>query len=265
MENRLTKLFQNKTENILSIYFTAGFPQINHTLEITEALAKAGADILEIGIPFSDPIADGPTIQESNQKALENGMTVELLLNQIKDLRKKVEIPVLLMGYLNPIMQYGMERFCKEIAKIGIDGLILPDLPMYVYEAEYKATFEHYNLSNIFLITPQTSDIRIKKIDELGQGFIYMVSTSSTTGRTDAISQNQENYFSRISQMNLKNPKLIGFGISDNESFSKACTYANGAIIGSAFIKHLANNKKSIQESVQDFVYKIKQPISITS
>ena len=237
--NRLNELFARKQEPLLSIYFTAGYPELNSTLDIAEALEKAGADFLEIGFPYSDPLADGPVIQRSSQKALENGMTLEVLFEQLKDLRKRVSIPILLMGYFNPVLQYGVEKFCKACAEVGADGVIIPDLPMYEYEGMYKDCFLSNGINNIFLITPQTSDERIRKIDELSEGFIYLLSSSSTTGTNLALSTETEQYFSRIKQMNLKNPTMIGFGISNRESFNKAAQYTRGAIVGSAFVKFL--------------------------
>ena len=237
--NRLNQLFATKEENLLSIYFTAGYPELNTTVDIAEALEKAGADFLEIGFPYSDPVADGPTIQHSSQTSLDNGMTLSLLFEQLKDLRSRVSIPVLLMGYVNPIVQYGVERFCKAAAAAGVDGIIVPDLPMYEYEMLYSNHFEDNGLSNIFLVTPQTSAERIRKIDELSNSFIYLLSSSSITGGNLQLTDNIESYYTRIKAMQLKNPIIIGFGISDNRSFNKACQYANGAIVGSAFVKLL--------------------------
>jgi len=240
--NRLNQLFDTKKNNLLSIYFTAGYPELDATLDIAEALEKAGIDFLEIGFPYSDPVADGPTIQHSSEKALENGMTLNLLFEQLKDLRKRVTIPILLMGYVNPIVQYGVERFCKKAAEVGVDGIIVPDLPMYEYEAMYSKHFAENNLSNIFLVTPQTSEERIRRIDELSNSFIYLLSSSSITGGNLQVSANIEDYYKRVKAMHLKNPAIIGFGISDNKSFSKACEYAAGAIVGSAFVKLLGTD-----------------------
>lgn len=239
--NRLQNLFNTKTNNLLSIYFTAGYPELNSTLTIAEALEKAGADFLEIGFPYSDPVADGPTIQHSSEGALQNGMTLHVLFEQLKGLRKHVSIPILLMGYVNPIVQFGVERFCKMAAEVGVDGVIVPDLPMYEYEAMYSKYFAQNNLSNIFLVTPQTSEERIRKIDELSNSFIYLLSSSSITGSSLNVSTNIEDYYRRIKNMQLKNPAIIGFGISNNDNFKKACEYANGAIVGSAFVKLLEN------------------------
>ena len=198
--------------------------------------------MVEIGLPFSDPLADGPTIQASSTQALKNGMTTELLFKQLKDIRKSVDIPLIIMGYFNPMFQYGIEAFCKKCSEIGIDGLIIPDLPVDVYHEEYQAIFEKYGLINVFLITPQTSDERILYIDSISNGFIYMVSSASTTGAQSGFGDEQTNYFERIADMDLKNPQVIGFGISDNKTFTQATDYAKGAIIGSAFIKHLTTN-----------------------
>lgn len=237
--NRLTELFSTKKEPILSIYFTAGYPSLDSTVDIAEALEKAGADFIEVGFPYSDPLADGPVIQNSSQVALKNGMTLPVLFEQLKELRKRVSIPVLLMGYVNPVLQYGVENFCNKCAEVGIDGIIVPDLPMYEYENMYKNCFLGNKLSNIFLVTPQTSEERIRKIDELSNGFIYLLSSSSTTGKNLTVSDEADAYFSRIKDMKLKNPTMIGFGISDQKSFNKASEYTRGAIVGSAFVKFL--------------------------
>lgn len=250
--NRINQLFQNKNKNILSIYYTAGYPNLDDTLTIARALEEAGADMLEIGFPYSDPVADGPVIQASSKQALDNGMDLKLLFEQLKDLRKYVKIPVLLMGYVNPLLQYGVENFCKACAEVGVDGLIVPDLPMVEYEEFYKDTFQQYGISNVFLITPQTAVERIHKIDELTNGFIYMVSSSATTGKNLSLSQVTEDYFSRVAALELKNPTMIGFGISDQPSFEKACQYASGAIIGTAFVKALESDK--LEESIQGFM-----------
>jgi len=250
--NRLQNLFNTKKNNLLSIYFTAGYPELNSTLAIAEALEKAGVDFIEIGFPYSDPVADGPTIQHSSERALENGMTLNILFEQLKDLRKKVSIPVLLMGYVNPIVQFGVENFCKKAAEVGVDGIIVPDLPMYEYEAMYAKYFTDNNLSNIFLVTPQTSEERIRKIDGLSNSFIYLLSSSSITGGKLNVSTNIEDYYRRIKAMELKNPAVIGFGISNNASFKKACEYAAGAIVGSAFVKLL--ERENYLAEVPEFV-----------
>ncbi|MFD2146955.1 tryptophan synthase subunit alpha [Mucilaginibacter antarcticus] len=237
--NRLNTFFANKKDNLLSIYYTAGYPELNTTVDIAEALEKAGVDFLEVGFPYSDPVADGPTIQNSSQKSLDAGMTLTVLFEQLADLRKRVSIPILLMGYVNPIVQYGVERFCKKAAEVGVDGIIVPDLPMYEYETMYSGYFADNNLSNIFLVTPQTSPDRIRKIDGLSNAFIYLLSSSSITGGSLNVSDSIEAYYTRVKQMKLDNPIIIGFGISDNATFSKACQFANGAIVGSKFVKLL--------------------------
>jgi tryptophan synthase alpha chain len=255
--NRISALFSQATEPILNVYTTAGFPHFEDTMTVLNALQKGGVDIIEVGMPYSDPVADGETIQLSNQAALEQGMSVAHLFEQLKDMRKSITVPVLLMGYINPVLQYGVEAFCAKCAEVGVDGLILPDLPMLEYEASYKAIFEKYGLYNILLITPQTNDERIRHIDSVSKGFIYMVSSASTTGAKTGISADQEVYFSRIAAMNLQNPRLIGFGISDHESFLKASKNASGAIIGSAFVKMIAQ-AKDLQAEIVDFVQSIK-------
>lgn len=255
--NRLNQLFNTKKKDILSIYFTAGYPDLGNTVAIAEAVEKAGADFIEIGFPYSDPVADGPTIQESSQKALENGMNLNLLFTQLKDLRNRVSIPILLMGYANPMVQYGVGRFCKTAAEVGVDGVIVPDLPMYEYESMYKDIFAKYGLSNIFLVTPQTSEERIRKIDGLSNSFIYLLSSSSITGKNLEVSDAIENYYKRIKAMQLKNPIIIGFGISNNKTYTKACEYASGAIVGSAFVKYLAS-KPDYLSGIGEFIKTIK-------
>lgn len=239
--NRINNKIKQESK-LLSIYFTAGYPNLGDTVSIIQELEKSGVDMIEIGLPFSDPLADGPTIQASSTQALKNGMTTEVLFEQLEDIRKTVEIPLLIMGYFNPILQYGVEAFCKQCQAIGIDGLIIPDLPVDVYHDDYKSTFEKYGLINVFLITPQTSDDRIRYIDSVSNGFIYMVSSASTTGTQSGFGEEQTNYFKRIANMNLNNPQIVGFGISNSETFAQATQYAKGAIIGSAFIKHLKHN-----------------------
>ena len=239
--NRINQQLQ-ENKKILSIYFSAGYPNLNDTVQIIQDLEKNGVDMIEIGLPFSDPLADGPTIQASSTQALHNGMTTQVLFDQLKDIRKTVNIPLVIMGYFNPMLQYGVEKFCATCAEIGIDGLIIPDLPVDVYADEYKAIFEKYGLKNIFLITPQTSDERIHFIDSVSDGFIYMVSSASVTGSSAGFGNTQEAYFQRIAQMNLKNPQVIGFGINNAETFQQATQFAKGAIIGSAFITYLKEN-----------------------
>ena len=253
--NRIKQLFATK-KDILSIYYTAGYPNLGDTVSIAEELESSGADLLEIGFPYSDPVADGPIIQASSKNALDNGMDLKLLFEQLKDLRKTVSIPVLLMGYVNPLLQFGVENFCKACAEVGVDGCIVPDLPMVEYEELYAPIFAQYGLSNIFLITPQTSSERIQKIDGLSNGFIYLLSSSATTGQNLQVSDTTEAYFSRIAGLKLKNPLMIGFGISSKETFDKACQYANGAIIGSAFVKAL--DGKDLRQSVGHFMREFK-------
>ena len=254
MMNRINQVFQNK-KDILSIYFTAGFPELDDTLIIIRELDKAKVDMIEIGLPFSDPLADGPTIQKSSEKALENGMTTDLLFGQLKNIRSITEIPIVIMGYFNPILQYGFEKFCKNCKKTGIDGLIIPDLPVDIYKKSYKTKLENFGLNMMFLITPQTSNDRIYSIDKLSKGFIYMVSSFGVTGAKDNFDKYQIDYFKRIKKMDLLNSLLIGFGISNNKTFKSACENSSGAIIGSAFINHLENYGVS---KTNDFIKKIK-------
>ncbi len=236
--NRIINKMASKGK-LLSIYFTAGYPALNDTAKIIRDLEKNGVDMIEIGLPFSDPLADGPTIQASSTAALKNGMTSEILFEQLKDIRESVSIPLIIMGYFNPILQYGVEAFCKKCQETGVDGLIIPDLPVDVYHEEYQETFEKYGLINVFLITPQTSEGRIRFIDKVSKGFIYMVSSASVTGSGKGFGDTQTEYFERINNMNLSNPQIVGFGIKDSETFDQATKTAKGAIIGSAFIKHL--------------------------
>lgn len=254
--NRINQLFQNKKENILSVYFTAGYPQLHDTVPIIQLLEKNGVNLIEIGMPFSDPVADGPIIQQSSLQALHNRMSVAKLFEQMKNIRQSVQIPLILMGYLNPVLQFGIERFCSHCKEVGIDGLIIPDLPLSEYQEKYQSMFESYGLHNIFLISPQTSVERIHQIDEASSGFIYMVSSSSTTGIKQQTDAQQNLYFERVASLGLKNPRLIGFGISNAETFSNACKYANGAIIGSAFVKAL-NNHLTLEERISEFVKSI--------
>jgi len=253
--NRITKKLQDN-KKLLSIYFTAGYPKTEDTKSIITHLEKSGVDMIEIGLPFSDPLADGPTIQASSTQALKNGMTTELLFQQLKDIRKTVDIPLIIMGYFNPMLQYGVEEFCKQCAKVGIDGLIIPDLPVDVYHDQYKALFDTYGLYNIFLITPQTSEERIRYIDDVSSGFIYMVSSSSTTGAKTGFGEEAQAYFKRISDMQLKNPQIVGFGISNKETFNQATTFAKGAIIGSAFIKYVSTHNI---EEIPEFINFIRE------
>ena len=255
--NRLQGLFSSKQTGILSIYFTAGYPKLDDTVPVLQLLEKSGVDFVEIGMPFSDPVADGPTIQHSSEVALENGMTVALLFEQLKDIRKTVSLPLLLMGYINPVLQYGMEAFCAKCEEIGIDGVILPDMPMQVYLEEYKDYFERHGLTNIFLITPQSSDERVQWIDAHSHGFVYMVSSFSTTGSSGRFGEQQLAYFQRIKNLSLRNATVIGFGISDSTNFKTACQYAQGAIIGSAFVKMLGGSQ-DLARDIPAFVSKLR-------
>jgi tryptophan synthase alpha chain len=257
MKNRITELFARKKKDILSVFYTAGFPALESTVSVAKELEQAGADIIEIGIPFSDPVADGPTIQQSNKVALDNGMTLRLLIDQVKEIRKGSKLPIILMGYLNPVMQYGVEKFVKDAAAAGVDGLILPDMPLYVFEEQHKDLFRSHNLCNTFLISPTTSEDRIRKIDSATDGFIYAVSASSTTGAKKEFSSEQVEYFTRLQGFKLKNPFLIGFGISDHATFSKASSYGAGAIVGSAFITLLRESKNQ-KTDIGSFVKNLK-------
>lgn len=255
--NRIARLFNEKKKDILSVFFTAGFPALDSTKLIAKTLEDAGVDMIEIGIPFSDPIADGPTIQHSNKVALDNGMSVKLLLEQVKEIRKEVSIPIILMGYLNPILQYGVEKFCKKASASGVDGLILPDMPMDEYLSGYKEHMESVSILNSFLISPTTSEERIRQIDHVSEGFIYAVSSSSTTGVKLDFTSEQESYFKRLQSLNLKNPFLIGFGVSSRQTFSRACQYSSGAIIGSAFI-NLLQSSTDLKADIPTFIKSIK-------
>ncbi len=256
MLNRITSLFSLKKKNILSVYFTAGFPEVHHTTIILNGLNDAGVDLVEIGIPYSDPLADGPVIQDSSKKAIENGMTVVRLFEQLKNIRSQTQIPIILMGYLNPILQYGEEAFIEKCSTTGIDGVIIPDMPIDYYQSNLQDHFRKYNLLNILLITPQTTEDRIRFIDDNSEGFIYLVSSNSITGNTKNTDL-QIDYFNRINRMGLRNPRLIGFGIHNNETYKMACTYSQGAIIGSAFIKHLSQNG-SKPGSIHQFIKTIR-------
>ena len=254
--NRITNLFKEKKNNILSIYFTAGYPSLNDSIEIIKTLDECNVDLIEIGMPFSDPIADGPIIQNSSNIAIDNGMNLNVLFDQLADIRKITEIPIILMGYVNPVYQFGYDKFIKKILDCHLDGLILPDLPFDDYKIQFKPIFDKKNLSFISLITPNTSEDRIKLIDNNSNGFIYMVSSSSITGKKSSFNKNQIQYFNRINSLSLKNPKIIGFGISDKESFEQACKYSNGAIIGSNFIKSL--DKNDLSKSIRKYIRLIK-------
>ena len=249
--NRINKTL-NQDKKLLSIYFTAGFPQLEDTVPILEQLQEAGVDMIELGLPFSDPLADGPTIQESSTQALRNGMTTDKLFTQLEGIRNHIHVPLIVMGYFNPMMQYGVERFCKRCQEVGIDGLIIPDLPADVYHEQYQSLFQQYGLLNMFLITPQTPDERILYIDQVSEGFIYMVSSAATTGAQGSFGDTQQHYFQRIADMKLQSKLLVGFGISNAETYQAAVAHSQGAIIGSAFIKHLeANGNQSVREFVK--------------
>jgi tryptophan synthase alpha chain len=255
--NRIDNLFISKKTNILSIYFTAGYPNLDSSVGIIRTLSQAGADMIEIGMPFSDPMADGPVIQNSNQVALKNGMNLKLLFKQLSEVRKEVEIPLILMGYLNPVLQFGVENFCAECSRVGIDGLILPDLPPHIYTEEYIAIFNKYCLHNILLISPQTSSERISALDKISKGFIYIVSSSSVTGARKSFNDDQISYFRRVNGMDLKNPCLIGFGISNHETFADAGKYSRGGIIGSGFVKILGKEGNT-NENIIQYIKEIK-------
>jgi tryptophan synthase alpha chain len=251
--NSIQKIFQEKDQDILSIYFTSGFPELNDTTKVIQQLSASGVDFIEVGLPYSDPLADGPTIQDSSQKALKNGINLDIVFDQLQEIKESNTTPLVLMGYLNQMLKYGEEKFCQRVVDCGIDTLILPDLPMVEYENHYQALFEKYGLNNVFLITPLTSEERIRKIDAYTESFIYMVASSSITGAKGEISQQQIDYFERIQSMNLQSKLIIGFGISNHETFQKACEYGSGAIIGSAFIRFLdENGVDKIPEFVQN-------------
>jgi tryptophan synthase alpha chain len=255
--NRLEKLFQTKKQNILSIYFTAGYPELNNTLSIIKELDKSGVDMIEIGMPFSDPVADGPVIQRSSEKALHNGMTLNLLFDQIASVREITDLPLIFMGYINPVFKFGIENFIHKCNEIGIDGTIIPDLPVEEYRKSYETLFEKYNILNIFLLSPQTPDERIAYLDSISRGFLYIVSTAATTGAINNFDASQITYFKKLNDLNLKTPRLIGFGISNKVTFNQACKYSNGAIIGSAFIRSL-NENGTFPETIHRFIEKIR-------
>jgi len=250
--SRIGELFKRKRERVLNVYCTAGFPQLDSTLEVMEALQENGTDLIELGMPYSDPLADGPVIQASSTKALQNGMTISVLFDQLKNFRQKIHVPVVLMGYLNPLLQYGFERFCAKAAEVGVDGLIIPDIPMFEFETEYRKVLNQYNLDFVFLVTPETSEERILKLDQLSSGFLYAVSSSSLTGMDKDFSP-VEAYLGRLKSLPLKNPVLVGFGIKDKASFEAASKYTNGAIIGSAYIKALEAGN-GIKQDTQAFL-----------
>lgn len=250
--NKIKKLFEDKKENILNIYFTAGYPNFEDTNRIILELQTAGVDMIEVGIPYSDPLADGQTIQDSSKQALKNGITLDKVFQQLQSIKERVHIPIIIMGYYNQFLQYGIDKFIKKLTYSGVDGVIIPDLPMTYYEKNYQEIFRQNNIVMNFLITPETSALRVRKADQLSDGFIYVVSRSSITGSASDITESQTDYFERISNMHLTTHKLIGFGIHDKVSFQHACQFAEGAIIGSAFIRHLESEKpiKSFVDSI---------------
>ncbi len=255
--SRLQKIVDVKSDHLLNVYCTAGYPQLHSTRAVMKALQEHGADIIELGMPYSDPLADGPVIQQSSSVALANGMTMAILFEQLMDLRKEIHLPVILMGYMNPVLQYGFERFCANAAAAGIDGLILPDLPEYEFEREYGSIIKKNGLDFIFLVTPETSEERVRKLDSLSSGFLYAVSSSSTTGKIKA--ETEENlgvYLSRLKSMQLKNPVLVGFGIRDKATFDSVCRFSEGGIIGSAYIKALENST-DVNASTKSFISSI--------
>ena len=252
---RIDDLFKKKQHEVLNVYCTAGFPQLDSTLTVMTALQTYGADLIELGMPYSDPLADGPVIQESSARSIENGMTIDRLFVQLKDMRSTIKVPVILMGYMNPVLQYGFEKFCMKAASVGIDGLILPDLPMHEYLTEYGNIIRNNNLDLIFLVTPETKEDRLRNIDALSTGFLYAVSSSSTTGNNKNIND-QQAYFEKLQSMQLKNPILVGFGIKDRETFQAACKHTNGAIIGSAYIKAIENSN-NITTDTKNFLQTI--------
>lgn len=260
MKNKLTQLFQSKPKNLLNIFFTAGYPQLENTNVILETLSQTAVDLVEIGIPFSDPLADGPTIQQSSKIALANGMSINKLLLQLKQYKTShpdSQLPILLMGYFNPVMQYGLEKFCKQCNEVGVDGLIIPDLPMDIYIKLYKSTFDKYHISNVFLVTPNTSEKRIREIDQESTAFIYAVSSSSTTGSKNDFS-GAAAYLQSLKELELKTPILTGFNIKTKSDFNEACDYVDGAIIGSEFIRQISNSNSNLEKSVKDYVKSIK-------
>lgn len=252
---RLQELFDRKKSNVLNVYCTAGFPQPESTIEVMEALQKHGADLIELGMPYSDPLADGPVIQESGAIALAGGMTIQKLFIQLENFRPAIHLPVILMGYMNPVLQFGFEKFCAEAARVGVDGLILPDLPIYEFDAEYGAIIKKYDLDFVFLVTPETSEARIKELDKRSTGFLYAVSSSSTTG-SDKAFVSVTAYLKKLQSYNLQNPVLVGFGIKDKQTFDDACAHSNGAIIGSAYIKAL-ENANNVNEATKGFLEKV--------
>ncbi|MFO8002092.1 MAG: tryptophan synthase subunit alpha [Marinilabilia sp.] len=246
-----------RKNNLLSVYFTAGFPELESTIPVLKALEAGGTDFVEIGMPYSDPLADGPVIQNSSTRALKNGMSIKVLFDQLKNVTSTVKMPLVLMGYLNPILKFGIEEFIEKCRKTGISGLIIPDLPYESYLEKYEPLFTEKKISNIFLITPQTPEERIRKLDKASTSFLYMVSSAAVTGARDGLSTQQIEYFERINTLELKTPRMVGFGISNHETYRQVCQYAHGAIVGSAFIKHLEQNGDN-RESIIEFIKKLK-------
>lgn len=250
--SRITELFDRKSNRVLNVYFTAGFPELEITLDIMKCLQDNGVDLIELGMPYSDPLADGPVIQESSIVALNNGMTVKKLFEQLSQMRTEIQVPVVLMGYMNTVLQYGFESFCQDAKRVGVDGLILPDLPVYEFEKKYRNIIDGSGLDFIFLVTPETSESRVRKLDALSSGFLYAVSSSSTTGKDKEFNDVSE-YLKRLQAYKLKNPILVGFGIRDKESFESVLPYSNGGIIGSAFIKSISNTA-DLKKSISTFI-----------
>lgn len=255
--SRIKNLFNKKNKNVLNVYCTAGFPKLDSTLQVMKSLQENGADLIELGMPYSDPLADGETIQHSGSIALKNGMTIKVLFEQLKDLRDNISLPVILMGYLNPVLQYGFEQFCADAANLGIDGLILPDMPPHEFETTYSSILKKYGLDFIFLVTPETSEERVRQLDKLSTGFLYAVSSSSTTGKEKNFSD-VEKYLQKLQSYHLQNPVLTGFGVKDKETFQSVCKYSNGAIIGSAYIKAL-ENAEDVDIATKDFLASVLQ------
>lgn len=249
--NRINQLFSTNPRNLLSIYFCAGCPTLDGTAEVIRSLERNGVDMIEIGIPFSDPMADGIVIQDAATKALRNGMSLRLLFSQLEEIRRDVQIPLILMGYLNPIMQFGFEAFCQRCVECGIDGVIIPDLPFRDYEMTYKAIADRYDLRIIMLITPETSLERVREIDAHTDGFIYMVSSAAITGAQKDFNAAKQAYFKRIEELGLRNPRMVGFGISNRQTFDAACAHASGAIIGSRFVTLLNEANGCADQAIQ--------------
>lgn len=255
--NRINRLFENRKKKILSVYFTAGYPDLDDTLTIIRELDRSGVDMIEIGMPFSDPVADGPVIQRSSEIALKNGMNINLLFNQLAKVREVTDMPLILMGYINPVFRYGMENFLEKCKETGIDGTIIPDLPPDVYMESYEPLYVKNDIINVFLVTPQSSDDRIKYLDQISKGFIYVVSTAKTTGGVNSFNQSHMDYFRKLDNLKLKSPRLVGFGISDRTTYNQACEYSDGSIIGSAFIRSLEGTG-SLPENINRFIQTIR-------